>query len=401
MSHRADASRSDSVQWALAARAGLRARGLDAAGPRGRHARGAAVDGLKKGRTSLNASVIAAAQGAPQNTIDCRRSSEELLHRAETVEHDPNATRYPDHCEDCDRRGKTAPSQREQRASRSSPPAPSRARRPCRDAPESQLRGARAPRGRAARLAAGRVRAHPLAALGTRRRTGHGAHSRVAQRWRSPATARSSAALVRKTLVGLQAGGARVHRGPRAPLRRADELLRDPLVQSRSPSSCSRPRSACSSTTARCASGSSRDRLRQRPAVTAVTTGHSSRARGRRCARPGRQPSDLSRPSLLLAAASGVMGALRHSINEAWDIEAAPAAAASARRWTSRSRSAARRSSRLSVSLTVTDRLSQHPRRRGRRWLAARGRCWTSPAMCCRCCSRSRPACCSSTACCR
>ena len=74
---------------------------------------------------------------------------------------------------------------------------------------------------------------------------------------------------------------------------------------------------------------------------------------------------------LLLVAASGVMGALRHSINEAWDIDERPPllqrkALDFALILCGTSILA------LSVSLTADEPARRHPRRRGRRRLAAR-----------------------------
>ena len=93
------------------------------------------------------------------------------------------------------------------------------------------------------------------------------------------------------------------------------------------------------------------------------------------------------------------MGALRHSINEAWDIEERPPllkrkALDFALILGGTSILA------LSVSLTATHRLAGVARRRGRTAAGCSPRCSTSPATCCRS-SSSRSRCCSSTACCR
>ena len=81
------------------------------------------------------------------------------------------------------------------------------------------------------------------------------------------------------------------------------------------------PRSGCSSTTARSASGSSRP-----SSTTSRSPGDDrpqlEKAVGDALDRTGNL--GIFTTLLVLAAASGVMGALRHSINEAWDIEQRP-----------------------------------------------------------------------------
>ena len=83
-----------------------------------------------------------------------------------------------------------------------------------------------------------------------------------------------------------------------------------------------RPRSGWRSMTPTCASGSS-DGVRQRPAVQGCRP-RAARADGRGLPRRRGQPRPDLASSLLIVAASGVMGAIRHTINEAWDIEARP-----------------------------------------------------------------------------